>query len=806
MFEEFYEHRWLQPTAHKRSQLQHLLRTQTHDNIVAAIEKELPPRLKSHARKKSLRRRIAEEYANQPLPEATFETWHVNGDGVLDEMQVANGKEVETQNMHVTNGEVKDSVSKVSKMKPNKNKQNVDSYKGGDFDLYVRNKLVKEMLEGSNGSKDLKPSKDSLNGRPSLNHDQNGYNRLEALDSEPQLDTESDLDSHPDYLYARKKIDEFSSGLLATSTTPVRQWALDRYIVMSWGWDTPGASYDAYDYSVVKSHILSLRTLLHASILKKRWQAAYKVFSVLTRFEFVDKRAIWPLGMEILVERKRELLKIRKMSKSEMRKEMQFLEYVSLLYPSSQFKIFQKRSYQGPVFRSSSRTHAPISIITGLWNLMVERKYSRVREDVDNLMLHAPYDSSGAFPFLLVMCCIAENIHIMNMLEQFDLCDGFLEPTESVGDLADEPGLFSSKETMKTRIFNNNAQARKLLSRCDELTFEYPKNEIESQLDEIWTLVDGLQLPVKAVDERNQDEQNNDVENGDFKENHNRQENENENDTENDTGEVENGNGKVIKSARTEAGDIDEQNTSTTQSEIAQKRVMSLLDSLLDVDELQLSGMYDIQPSENSQRKEVNVSQETSRINHDQTMEQIVFDNLQSIQEKVQASITGVDTLDVHEPTEPTEASGISLDEDSGIQEPKSPQEPSTPTLSSSDSDSESDLHTKGYFSPTSSLPSQRLNPEITSAKREEDETFVTADSTRQETDNCSVSKPHGSNKLQPKSENVTFGESFDIQEGQDALSDSSASDMDHYNGEYPPTKKLKPNEPMEMEFDFDFE
>ena len=490
MFEELLEHRKLQTTASKRSQLAYLVRAQTQANIICAIEKEAGQGLLNNAQRAMLRRRIVEEYAKRPLPEATYETWHsmeeVSGYEPLPEPHTvvevnpsAHDEQEESSDDDVE--EWKCRLTKRKKIKPKRKPkrkpmtQVVSEYRQGNFDLYVKEKLARELLS----------AKSSLQ----LAEDETGENQSPSASPGQGESLESDLEQelHPDAEYARKTLAELQSGLVTGTQPPRRQWALERFVVVMNGWEMPGAEQDLSDYSLIKLHIHSLKLLLHASILKKQWQVAYKVFSVLIRFEFVDKRAIWPLGLEIIIQRKQELLATRTLAKREINKQMQFLDWIQLSYPTSHVNHVQKRTYQGPVFRAGSRTHAPLSIITGLWHLLVEQNYSRVREDVDELLLQAPYATDGAYYFLIAMCCMAENVYLVHMLQKYDQCGGFFDDTEDCGDLSQDPELFSSKETIKARISNNNAQARKMLLECDNLDFEYPKEEVETQLVLAWS-------------------------------------------------------------------------------------------------------------------------------------------------------------------------------------------------------------------------------------------------------------------------------------------------------------------------------
>ncbi|RKP28601.1 hypothetical protein METBISCDRAFT_28995, partial [Metschnikowia bicuspidata] len=167
-------------------------------------------------------------------------------------------------------------LTKRKKRKPKRKPktQAVSEYSQGNFDLYVKEKLARELLS----------AKSSLQ----LAEDETGENQSPSASPGQGTNSESDSEQelHPGAEYARKKLAELQSGLVTGTQQPRRQWALERFVVMMNGWEMPGAEQDLSDYSLIKLHIHSLKLLLHASILKKQWQVAYKVFSVLIRFEF----------------------------------------------------------------------------------------------------------------------------------------------------------------------------------------------------------------------------------------------------------------------------------------------------------------------------------------------------------------------------------------------------------------------------------------------------------------------------------------------------------------------------------------
>lgn len=796
MFEEFLEHRKFLQTSSKRSQLAHLIKAQTIENVIGAIVQELPTRHLTHQQKQILRRRITEEYAKQPIPEATFETWHSLTEPVDENSQEEDQASDSDENRDARhpNGRKKRKRKRIRVVKS-------DEYKEGDFDLYVKEKLVKEMAASL---AEVQQSQHSESPQENQGDQQGSAQVDEEVTS--MVDSDEELEIHPDTIYARKKLHDLRSGTLTSNLAPQTQWAIDRFIAMSWGWDVAGASHDISDYSLIKLHVRSLRILLHASILERKWHSAFKVFCVLVRFDWVDKRAIWPLGMEILIQRKRELLAAQKLPKLQMNRETQFLEWISLLYPATRVKFISTRTYQGPVYRSGSRTHAPLSIITGLWHLLVEQRFSRVRELLDDMLLHPPYASDGAYPFLLAMCCMVENKCLIAMFQKFDLCGGFFEDTQIVGDLADEPGLLSSKETIKSRIFNNNAQTRKMLDNCDTLGFDYPREELEAQLDETWELL-GLRNPnsntIRDATETSSE----------------------------DGAEIQ-----VEKSISPDKGDrhramISELHNTSKEPNMQADEALSLLDMLLG-------------SSGDAERFEIHMTPEL-QAEATETAQSDVF-------EKENSNLVKGNSEEFPKPTKPlsplcnntnhddSKLNGLvnNDSERTDLQQndleiecnPKSPffsgsdkssQSPSQSPIKrrveveveeeekEEEEEEEEELATKTGFSPTSSLPtqnSQRFRDRILDLSDREDVWTVTSHPQLPASDLLENEGGAGNNEAGisgSEDESTRFEDAVAEHSNNDAFSDSSDSETERYNKRH--SKKSKKNKPMEMEFDFDF-
>lgn len=598
--------------------------------------------------------------------------------------------------------------------------------------------------------------------------------------------------------------------------------AVDRYVAMSLGWDVPGAWLDASDYSLLKLHVRSLRLLMHSLILQRRWQAAYKVLTVLLRFEFVDKRAIWPLALEIILQRKLELLKQRKLPKTEMNKETQFLEWILLCFPIGKVPFFQLRSYLGPVYRTGSRTHAPMSIITGLWNLLVDQRFTRVREDLDDLLLHPPYSSDGAFLLLLAMCCLAENNALISLYKKFDECGGFFDDSQLVGDLANEPGLTSSKETLKTRILNNNAQVRKMLEQCEKLKFEVPKQKIEAQLIEAWQLL-GLQTDLEPP-EITRDTL-------DTEKSHN-------NEWSLKSGLITQANDSVnvipekflyrfVKAAT--VFDPKWFNELYTKSNLGKFSCRVCGDAVLEasatenelVSHLKTHGVSEINwnqygPSPVTMAEMVKEQDPTLLAELENCQNGNLLPEAPAIVENADTSIAGQESsLSASESEElPQQSAGPStLGAEKSDQSEQSDSSEANSRISSpenllvatpgSEEEDDSDEHTnkKGFFSPTSSLPTQDTQ-NISTLK----------DYTQQRNDNTDSLKFFGEEEWVTADNNAGEELSDDgSTRFEDALESQRTiypdlSDSEGDNDEFKPKKKKQKSQPLEMDFDFDFD
>lgn len=448
MFEEI-----LQPketaSLQKRSQLIHLLQHEAHSKVLHQIEKEAAQTFSARQRKDILLR-IREEYGKRPLPETTYEDWLV------------------------TETPKKENASDRIAFKT-------------DFHVYVKKVILGEIAltegrvqndtPGANGSVN-----DAPEGSDAADREAESDSSFEVIEEDEEHEDNKDI-LHPDAVNARMKIKQWSTGY-----DTKRTWARDRYQTLRQGYETAGELGDLSDYTAKKLHGKSLKILLHLSILRQNWDTAYRIFSLLIHFK-VDLRSMWPLGAEILARRNEELKKTGKHLKFEHSKEKQFLDWMALSFNVTTHAFFLLVPFRGPVFRSGSRTHAPMYVLVSMWQLLVEQRYSKLRDLLEELLLQPPYSSDGAFHFLMAMCCLAENIHLVSLFLDFD--KNVFNYDNDIGDLADDMMLIGSKETLRARILSNINKAHASLKSCEEHGFAYPGELIEAQITDMKALLDG---------------------------------------------------------------------------------------------------------------------------------------------------------------------------------------------------------------------------------------------------------------------------------------------------------------------------
>lgn len=490
MFEELGRTHPVRLANSKRSKLHYLLAYDVNYKIIDEIEARAGHKFSSAERQRLLRR-IQEEYKKRPLQHETYEQWH--------EFKILTANKA---------------VLEQNKSKRRK-KDTSFSVPLEDFDEHLKNTILEELSTtgpDDGGSSPENRVVDQLltlpesRSAPDFNSDSDSdsdSNSNSNSDSDSDSDTESTSDAshqrdvfsevfewddeiHPDSKYALQKLSQWK-----TSFDTLRTWTRDKYQLKVWGLENMGDSADHVSASIMKQHLHSLTALLHVNILRRNWGLAYKIVCLVVRFDVVDIRALWPLALEVLFRKKEEMRAAGSVLKRELIKEEQFCEWLTSSFPISHTSIHSAYNFLGPVYRSATRTYAPVYVITFLWELLVQQSYSKLRDMAEDLILQPPYSTDGVFHFILALTNIGECVHLASFYINFDRNVGSISDNEDIGDLAEDMMLMGSKETIKARIINNIKSASKLLGNCQALGFTYPDALIQEELKNLMSVLDG---------------------------------------------------------------------------------------------------------------------------------------------------------------------------------------------------------------------------------------------------------------------------------------------------------------------------
>ncbi|KAK6464380.1 RNA polymerase I-specific initiation factor-domain-containing protein [Scheffersomyces coipomensis] len=214
----------------------------------------------------------------------------------------------------------------------------------------------------------------------------------------------------------------------------------------------------------IHNHINNLKTLLQLNILRKNWNLAYKIYCTLIRFPIVDIKAIWSIGIEILVqqrklEEKAQVDEENKLTqKSTLFKDERFFEWLITFFPLNRFDASKYdgkgslRVESAPVWRMGTLTNSPLYLITALWNLLINKKYSSLKSKLLELMLEPPYNDDGTIYFLMCLTLIFESFELVK---------------DNDANGGDKSFLISDLAAAKVQIL-------KYLEKCDQLNFKYP--------------------------------------------------------------------------------------------------------------------------------------------------------------------------------------------------------------------------------------------------------------------------------------------------------------------------------------------
>ena len=172
------------------------------------------------------------------------------------------------------------------------------------------------------------------------------------------------------------------------STDARKSWVKSKFLVAINGLETFPESKTNYTLY----HTKNLRNLLHISILRRNWPLAYRLFCLLIRMNHVDIRTVWPLGIEIL----------RHVGKGSalVAKDERFFEWLSNFFTISKASLNLIRDISAPIWRSGSKYHVPLYIMSFMWLLLARRKYAKMLDKLEELVLEPPFNSEGVFFYL----------------------------------------------------------------------------------------------------------------------------------------------------------------------------------------------------------------------------------------------------------------------------------------------------------------------------------------------------------------------------------------------------------------------
>lgn len=475
MFEELQRSHLFHLGNEKTKKLQFLLSHESSCRIIDELESRSGKKFSTEKRK-SILRRLQEEYKKKLTPDDSNEQWRskfqIEGhDPTQDKSQKKRRK------VTVNKGHFDEDVKYVGEPieeHPENQPENEKSL--SDVNNIPRSNALSTSKSSSdsdsNSSSEVESESESSHSR---DFERNGKNNDDSF---------WDDEAPPDSIYALQKIKQWKEGF-----DRLRTWARDKFQIKNEGLEFLEEKSENVSASLRKQHLTSLTALLHINMLRRNWSLAYKLVCVIVRFDVTDIRAVWPLAVEVLARKKEEMRAKGSVPKLELLKEQQFLEWLSHSFPVSHTSGYNSYSFQGPVYRAATRKYAPMYVISLLWELLVEQNYSKLRDMTEDLILQPPYSTDGVFYFLLVLCNIAESIHLVSCFITYDKNGQTFSENEDLGDLAEDMMLIGSKENMKARIVSNLAQSTTLLETCRDLNFEYPEELVQEELDSLLSAI-----------------------------------------------------------------------------------------------------------------------------------------------------------------------------------------------------------------------------------------------------------------------------------------------------------------------------
>ncbi|EDK41468.2 hypothetical protein PGUG_05566 [Meyerozyma guilliermondii ATCC 6260] len=234
-----------------------------------------------------------------------------------------------------------------------------------------------------------------------------------------------------------------------------------------------------------KTHAAHVTVLLHLNILRRNWNLAYKLFCLLIRVPDIDIRTIWPLGIEILSQKQRETAKNG--VEPELYKDEKFFDWLTSFYSTrwhhKSTTSYPSRRSAAPVWRSGSRTHAPLYVISSLWTLLVRRDFSKLNDKLSEMLLEPPYSTNGVFHFLLASS---------KLLEAFDLKDQYSNTDDA-----------NHKNELEGQIRKTITLIEKSLDNSKECNFSFPESEFRNEINFIKTIYDSEAPPTPSTSGHN---------------------------------------------------------------------------------------------------------------------------------------------------------------------------------------------------------------------------------------------------------------------------------------------------------------
>ncbi|KAG7927732.1 hypothetical protein KL925_002090 [Ogataea polymorpha] len=179
----------------------------------------------------------------------------------------------------------------------------------------------------------------------------------------------------------------------------------------------------------LRSHVRMLTTLLHINLMQGRWETSYRIFALLVRIYGTDTREMWPVGLEILKRLNEketgyedDPVKARERVNDGVPRRYQpkiyrFLRFLQNSHDTKSSEIVGRYPYQvvdnaldkrfdedadkkdyqthhflrletAPLFKSGSKTHLAMYIVSLLWELTVAGQQTQFYELEEMLKLN----------------------------------------------------------------------------------------------------------------------------------------------------------------------------------------------------------------------------------------------------------------------------------------------------------------------------------------------------------------------------------------------------------------------------------